>query len=264
MDNKKLVRQATIVSIFLLGLGFIYLINHLLFASPGTCTDKIQNQGEKGVDCGGPCAPCKNLQVANIAIQEKTFVFGGNGTYDVLAKVYNPNDAMGAQSFDYTFALKDSNGAILATKKGTNFVLPMDTKYVIDLGVTIPDGTTPAVVDFTIANPNWKNLGNLEKPQLGVYNKKFDAMPSGVGNQASGFLRNESNYDLNKITLVIVLRDGSGKVLGVNTTEKDVVRIKEQRDFSLNWPYKFDGTVQKMEVDAQSNILDPTDFAVNR
>jgi len=25
---------------------------------PGTCTDGIQNQGETGIDCGGPCQPC--------------------------------------------------------------------------------------------------------------------------------------------------------------------------------------------------------------
>ena len=23
-----------------------------------TCYDGIQNQGEEGIDCGGPCAPC--------------------------------------------------------------------------------------------------------------------------------------------------------------------------------------------------------------
>lgn len=27
-------------------------------ASGGTCSDGIQNQGETGIDCGGPCAPC--------------------------------------------------------------------------------------------------------------------------------------------------------------------------------------------------------------
>ncbi|WP_437274941.1 hypothetical protein WME90_27225 [Sorangium sp. So ce375] len=26
--------------------------------SPGSCSDGLQNQGEAGVDCGGPCAPC--------------------------------------------------------------------------------------------------------------------------------------------------------------------------------------------------------------
>ncbi|MEI6508909.1 MAG: hypothetical protein WCO54_10515 [Bacteroidota bacterium] len=29
--------------------------------TPPSCTDGIQNQGELGVDCGGPCTPCTNL-----------------------------------------------------------------------------------------------------------------------------------------------------------------------------------------------------------
>ncbi|MEP6647465.1 MAG: GEVED domain-containing protein, partial [Saprospiraceae bacterium] len=30
----------------------------ILGTAPPTCTDGIQNQGETGVDCGGPCTPC--------------------------------------------------------------------------------------------------------------------------------------------------------------------------------------------------------------
>jgi endoglucanase len=33
--------------------------NFYLYKDPGTCDDGIQNQGETGIDCGGPnCAPC--------------------------------------------------------------------------------------------------------------------------------------------------------------------------------------------------------------
>ncbi len=32
--------------------------NFYLYKDPGTCNDGIQNQGETGIDCGGPCAPC--------------------------------------------------------------------------------------------------------------------------------------------------------------------------------------------------------------
>ena len=33
-----------------------YTVN--IVANAATCTDGIQNQGETGIDCGGPCAPC--------------------------------------------------------------------------------------------------------------------------------------------------------------------------------------------------------------
>src|SRR3989338_6160213 len=30
-----------------------------------SCSDKVQNQGESGVDCGGPCRPCISLRIKN-------------------------------------------------------------------------------------------------------------------------------------------------------------------------------------------------------
>lgn len=36
-------------------------------ACPPTCSDGIQNQGETGVDCGGPCAPCNSMNPRIIA-----------------------------------------------------------------------------------------------------------------------------------------------------------------------------------------------------
>ena len=32
--------------------------NFCVGGTTATCTDGIQNQGETGIDCGGPCAPC--------------------------------------------------------------------------------------------------------------------------------------------------------------------------------------------------------------
>lgn len=40
-------------------------------ASTPTCTDGIQNQGETGIDCGGPCAPCPILPTCTDGIQNQ-------------------------------------------------------------------------------------------------------------------------------------------------------------------------------------------------
>lgn len=40
-------------------LSNVWYDNFYLYKDPGTCSDGIQNQGETGIDCGGPnCAPC--------------------------------------------------------------------------------------------------------------------------------------------------------------------------------------------------------------
>ena len=48
-----------------------------------TCTDGIQNQGETGVDCGGPCAACLNTtmscKIDGAAWTSVSTIYGGVG-----------------------------------------------------------------------------------------------------------------------------------------------------------------------------------------
>ncbi|MFH1589471.1 MAG: hypothetical protein ABIB43_02805, partial [archaeon] len=39
-----------------------------------TCTDKVQNQGETGVDCGGPCLPCKKIEIPGVIKEQKNII----------------------------------------------------------------------------------------------------------------------------------------------------------------------------------------------
>ncbi|MBU1202258.1 MAG: hypothetical protein KJ583_00995 [Nanoarchaeota archaeon] len=39
-----------------------------------TCTDSIKNQGETGVDCGGPCLPCPTIETPKAIQEEKTVI----------------------------------------------------------------------------------------------------------------------------------------------------------------------------------------------
>merc|ERR1719159_2293067 len=38
--------------------GWIAVNNLRFFVAESSCSDGLQNQGETGVDCGGPCDPC--------------------------------------------------------------------------------------------------------------------------------------------------------------------------------------------------------------
>lgn len=264
MLNETIKKRIIIIAVFVLMFSVLSFTLYSIFSQEPTCFDKKQNQKEKGIDCGGPCSPCKNVQATELLIQEISVVPAGTNLYDVIAKIYNPNDTMGAREFKYIFTLKDENGNVVATKDGTDFILPVDTKYVASLGIATQDNGIASSAEIVIIDPQWIELGSVEKPQLGVYNKIFNKAPMGEGSEVEGMIRNESNYDLNKIFLVIVLRDEKGKVLGINKTEKNVIRVKEQRDFKISWPYALSGNVQKVEVDVQSNVLDSQNFTMTR
>jgi hypothetical protein len=186
---------------------------------------------------------------------------GGNNTYDVVAKITNPNNTLGTGSFSYVFKLKDSSGNVISTREGNNFILPADSKYVAELGLQVENEAQPANVELIINEVNWEKLENIGKPQIGVYNKNFGEIPAGSGSEADGVIRNESGYDLNKIFIVVILRSEKGDIVGINKTEKNAVRTKEERDFRLTWPYQLSAPVQNIEVDAQSNVFDPQNFS---
>jgi len=77
-------------------------------APPATCTDGIQNQGETGVDCGGPCAPCNTP--CTWALIDKADFEGGWGIWnDGGADCRrSANDASYANSGNYCVRLRDN------------------------------------------------------------------------------------------------------------------------------------------------------------
>ncbi len=260
--NSQFLRRSTIIIGYFI---FFSLVGFLIFyvsAPKGTCFDGKKNQSESGVDCGGVCSPCKAIYVGkDLIVSEKTFVPGGNNTYDALIKISNPNDSIGAASFHYTITLKDNTGIVLSTKEGDDYILPADSKYIAQLGLNIANNFLPTQIDFAISEIKWSQIANIEKPQLNVYNKKFGPDIDGIGNRAEGLVRNESASDFKKISVVVVLRDERGNVLGVNTTQKDNLRAKQESDFVLTWPYNFPAPVTSMEVDTQANIFDSQNFS---
>lgn len=262
METSGIKKRIIIILISIVVFGVLGYFLYYIFSPAPTCFDKKQNQAEKGVDCGGPCSPCKDIKpTEDIIIDEMAVTLGGDNTYDVVAKITDPNDTLGTSSFDYAFKLKDSEGKVIASREGNNFILPADSKYVAEFGIVTEDGAVPVSAELVIGEIKWEKLSNVGKPQIGVYNKNFGANSLGIGSEADGIIRNESGYDLNKIFIMVILRDVNGDIVGVNKTEKDTVRVREEQAFKLTWPYQLSASVQNMEVDVQSNVFDSQNFS---
>lgn len=72
-----------------------------------TCFDGIQNQGEKGIDCGGPCVPCNNCDMLinaiatreNIASYSVELTLSGSETYTLTDGNLNLSGEAGTYTF---------------------------------------------------------------------------------------------------------------------------------------------------------------------
>lgn len=259
MENSAtIIRRIKIIVSYLVLISVIAIVIYLIKRPAETCFDKKLNQDEKGIDCGGPCSPCQNttnFQAKDITVGEIAFTLGGNNTYDVVAQLINPNDATGAKTFNYVFTLKDSNGLIIAKSEGISYILPADTKYVAELNIKTDNNAIPVSANIEISAVRWEKLPNIDKPEIGVYNKKFGPALNGDGSEAEGTLRNESYYDVEQIDAVIILRDEEKKIIGISTTQRNSVRSREDQFFRVIWPYSLGGNVARMDVYPQVNIF---------
>lgn len=262
LQDKYQKKRAVIIAIFLaVFLSFVFLLFWWLRPEP-TCSDGIKNQNETGVDCGGICPDkCEKITAEDLTSQESGFVESGAvNKYDLYSRVSNPNNIFGSSEFQYEFRLKDAEGNILATKQGSGYILPGESKYVVESNIETEK--IPADVEFAITGQTWVEFtGYFEKPQLKVVNKRYDQIRSGVGfSEATGLLKNESPYDFNLIKLEIILKDAAGQVIALNSTEMRTVKSGENRDFRSLWLSRFPGDVMDVEVQAEADIFDPASF----
>jgi hypothetical protein len=257
-NKQRLVAFVYFVIVILLSTGVYFAF----IKPPETCFDNKQNQDEADVDCGGVCqAVCKeNVTGADLEIKEMTFVPGGNEQYDVLGKIYNPNDEIGAVSFAYTADLQDNSGKILASRSGTSYILPQENKYIFELGFA--SESSPSAVSFQIKEVKWARFsGYQEKPSINIYQKRYNQISSGAGfSEAYGLVSNESPYDFHSIIVKVILRDAEDKPLAFNTTEMRTVKSQEERDFRLVWPSAFPGVVEKIEMEVDADVYHSYNF----
>ena len=255
--GRRKTKQLLISGVYvLILLVIIFGIYERLKPGP-SCTDGLKNQDEAGVDCGGICPnKCAVVASSQLAVTETGFVESGlESDYDVYGVVAYPNQTLGSNTFSYQFTVKDASGAVIGTKNGASFILPGDTKYVIEPNLALTG--TPTKVELTISDPQWIEANEYyQAPQLNVVNKNYDQITGGVGfAEATGLLKNESPLDFSSIKLDIILKDAQGQVVALNSTVMNTVQAGENRDFRVTWPNRFTGEVANMWVQAQANIF---------
>ncbi len=263
MASPRIFKQITISVGYLLFFGAVlFSVYYLFIRVAPTCTDGRQNQDETGIDCGGTCTKqCEPpLNAKDIVAREVMFVPGERNSYDVLAKIHNPNDIAGASRFSYTFTLRDTAGSILAEQSGSSFILPQETKYLFEFHLSTQ--ARPARATIEISQVVWERFqGYTERPRVTVVQQAYERIQSGPGfGAATGLVINDSPYDFRSLLVKVVLRDTAGKPLAINSTEMLTMPSGGQRDFRLVWPAAFPGEVKEVEMLVDADMYHSENF----
>ena len=264
MDNsQRKKKQFIITGIYIIILVIFVWLAYLWLRTEETCADKIQNQNEEGIDCGGICPlKCEKIEVENLKVESSGFVDSGiAGKVDLYSEVSNPNHSFGSSEFVYLFEVKDISGETLLQRRGVSFILPGEKKYIIENNVDFPAGSQRLA--FSIQGATWQEFNDYyEKPDLKVTNKTYNEIVSGVGfSEAKGLLKNVSPFDFSLIRINVVAFDENGKILALNGTEMRTVKSMEEREFRVFWPQRFPGNVARVEFYPEVNVFNSDSFA---
>ena len=149
-------KQLTFFLVFLIIIGAA--VGFWLKIATPSCTDGKQNQGEKGADCGGPCAKECLGEIKDLAVLWSKPLKVAGSNYDAVALVENRNLFLSAKSVKYQFKFYDDRNILIASRQREIFINPNQKFAVfensIDVGARKP---TKVFLEFQKKH----KLGNL-------------------------------------------------------------------------------------------------------
>ena len=232
----RLLKQTLYGSIFLIIIALIiWWVVSLVYTPNPTCFDNSQNQGEEGIDCGGPCISCEVKSLKPITIQNKSIIPLGDEV-GVVIELINPNTEWAAKSFDYTLTLKDQFGSTVQAIAGNSFIYAGEFKDVI-LPRISASSTAVATVDMIIQNPQWEQKESFRKPEVEI---QETGTTYNQGIIVSAKINNKETQALVNVDVAALVFNRSGVLIGASKTRIDSLPAFESKQVRIIFPKNLD------------------------
>jgi len=245
-------RQLTYASVvvFIVLLGIALPLYFIFIYHPASCFDGVQNQGEEGIDCGGPCSKVCASDAQAPVVHFQRFFEVTPGVYSVVALVENPNISTFADNVPYDFRLYDSNGVVIAERTGTTFMLPNTVFPIFESNLQTGARTAVrASFSFTGPTPNWQKKTYI-LPNLVVTNQILSAASSTATTspRLDATLQNDSDYTVSNVEVVALLYDATGNAVGASDTIVNSIAPRLSTALVYTWPQNFSTPVTKIVI----------------
>ncbi len=230
-------RRVGILSLLMMAFLLLVVVPYvLLHKTVLSCVDKKQNQGEYGIDCGGPCTNLCRGQAQDLKVRWTKHYEVVPGKYDVMAYVENPNYNIGITTLTYQFALLDQRGDTIAERKGSTYVGPNET-FVVFEGSLLTGTKVPTEARFSYSDdPQWMKTGEKIK-YFSVTEQKIDSpdkLPT-----LSATINNMTTRDFKNLDVATVVYDNNRNPIGISDTKIEKLPAKGSAPVIYTWPRAF-------------------------
>jgi hypothetical protein len=209
-----------------------------------SCADGKRNQGESGVDCGGPCPKiCEAALLKPIIDWSRSFETD-RGAYHALASVINPNTNFGARRLYYKFSLFDEKNVAVAERYGYGSLPPGRPAFFFESRIATGERKVARTTFEIVENPSWEQASNIF-PDVRVTDQKLVA---GDKPKLSAVVRNQSRVPLVNLEVIAVLYGENDNAVSVSKTVIDFLGPDSSAEVYFTWRSSFPEKVVRTEI----------------
>ncbi len=205
--------------------------------------------------------PNPTINLAPIRVLDSKLLNVENNDYDFLAKVNNSNTEYGSPDVEYEIKFYNSAGQQISNKIGRFYILPGQTKYIIE--PLLKFQTPISRADIKITSVDWQKLQPLAASGASLLVKNVSYLQNsqaGVFAKVGGDILNNSDLDLNTIDVVVVVLDANQEPIAINKTNIFTFLARTTRGFEVQWFTPFIGQMNRVDAEVNANVFENSNF----
>lgn len=227
--------------------AFLATVGIATFYKLPSCTDSKQNQGETGIDCGGPCSYfCAEQKYPPTVLFTKSLQ-NGPGRTDVIAMVENKNADAAAKNIQYRITLYGDGQSLIQQVVGT-----LDLPPNASVPVYIPNiasgkqKVVNAFLDIVAPSVQWFFMPTDERIIPTVSNMNQEGATSSPRIEAT--LANSSVNALTDVRAIVIVHNERGDVIAASATIVPVIPAQGKATATFTWNEAFSSAPASIEI----------------
>ncbi len=196
-----------------------------------SCSDQKLNQGERGVDCEGPCPKiCMEFVDPLTVSWARVFTVAPN-VYSAAAYVHNSNVNLGARNVPYVFKFYDEKNILVGERAGTISVLP-NSSFPVFEGVVTNNNRVPVRVFFEFTEvPRFERIVNASSLKV----KAVELRDENQSSKLEATIVNGGVAAERDVNVIAVLYDTNGTAIAASQTILDNIPASGETKAFFTW-----------------------------
>lgn len=262
---KKIFILLLIVANVIMGIRIIYgLLTYFIGINPQK--EMISQMAWQGVDYQSYQQASRPLDL--VLVEEVVALDNGRDTFDILAKVKNPNSEWALESFTFNFTVDGTT-----TINQTSYIMPQQEAYLTHMSQNYSGGTRrlPQSPSINFSDWQWRRIKEkeIEKIPLAEFRTKSGGVSLGEDEEArpvtwvSAEVTNFSPYNFLEVDAILVVYMGDTPI-GI---AREVLREFEAgttKTINPSWPNKRFSTSAEIVIEPRTNVLDSENVSTSQ